>query len=115
MMVLGRIATTLSSPLPAGESVGRLWRPFLLKNAEAKLRIWRIVRCAAGEGLLRGSECMERPLTRSHRWRSGFVLYPLGRGEEAVFRPAHQLQHCLQSKAAFAVECRGFEIGALIA
>src|SRR5712672_5844 len=56
MMVLGRIATTLSSPLPAGESVGRLWRPFLLKNAEAKLRLWRIVRCAAGEGTFRESE-----------------------------------------------------------
>jgi hypothetical protein len=71
-----------SSPLPVGESVGRLWRPFLLKNAEAKLRLWRIVRCAAGEGALRKSECVERPLTRSLRWRSGFDLSPAGRGEK---------------------------------
>jgi hypothetical protein len=41
--------TTLGSPLPAGE------------------RSTRIVRCAAGEGTLRESECVERPLTRSLR------------------------------------------------
>src|SRR5712671_562898 len=87
MIILSRIATTLSSPLPAGESVGRLWRPFLLKNAEAKLRLWRIVRCAAGEGPLRESECVERPLTRSLRWRSGFDLSPAGRGDASRFDP----------------------------
>jgi hypothetical protein len=87
MIVLRRIATTLSSPLPAGESVGRLRRPFLLKNAEAKLRLWRIVRCASGEGTLRESECVERPLTRSLRWRSGFDLSPPGRGEKQPHHP----------------------------
>jgi hypothetical protein len=87
MMVLGGIATTLGSPLPARESIGRLRRPFLLKNAEAKLRLWRIVRCAAGEGLLGVSECVERPLTRSLRWRSGFDLSPPGRGEEKPLLP----------------------------
>src|SRR5215213_7625951 len=59
--------SALTSPLPAGESVGRLWRPSLLKNAEAKLRLSRIVRCAAGEGPIRESERLERPLTRSLR------------------------------------------------
>src|SRR5215217_8091507 len=59
--------SALTSPLPAGESVGRLWRPSLLKNAEAKLRLSRIVRCAAGEGPIRESGCVERPLTRSLR------------------------------------------------
>jgi hypothetical protein len=87
MMVLSRIATTLNSPLPAGESVGRLRRPFLLKNAEAKLRLWRIVRCASGEGIFRKSECVERPLTRSLRWRSGFDLSPPGRGEKEPLQP----------------------------
>ncbi|MEA2897965.1 MAG: hypothetical protein QOJ84_3580 [Bradyrhizobium sp.] len=87
MMVLSRIAATLGSPLPAGESVGRLWRPFLLKNAEAKLRLWRIVRCAAGEGTFRESECVESPLTRSLRWRFGFDLSPPGRGEKEPLEP----------------------------
>jgi hypothetical protein len=82
MMIANQIATTLDSPLPKGESVGRLRRPFLLKDAEAKLRLLRIVRCAAGEGSLRESECVERPLTRSLRWRSGFDLSPPGRGEK---------------------------------
>src|SRR3954451_16349312 len=50
----------LNSPLPGGE------------------RSTRIVRCAAGEG----SFCVERPLTRSLRWRSGFELSPQGRGEK---------------------------------
>src|SRR6059058_4638184 len=50
MMVASLIAATLSSPLPAGE------------------RSTRIVRCAAGEGPLRESECVERPLTRSLRF-----------------------------------------------
>jgi hypothetical protein len=82
MMVLSRIATTLDSPLPAGESVGRLWRPFFLKNAEAKLRLWRIVRCAAGEGHfaefeLRGETPHPKPALRS-----GFDLSPPGRGEK---------------------------------
>ena len=40
----------LSSPLPLWESVGRLGRPFLIKNAEAELRLCRIGRCDAGEG-----------------------------------------------------------------
>jgi hypothetical protein len=87
MMVLSRIATTLGSPLPAGESVGRLRRPFLLKNAEAKLRLWRIVRCAAGEGPLRESERVEKPLTRSLRWRSGFDLSPPGRDKKEPLQP----------------------------
>jgi hypothetical protein len=82
MVALTRIAMTLGSPLPGGESVGRLRRPFLLKNAEAKLRLWRIVRCAAGERLLRDSAGVERPLTRSLRLRSGFDLSPPGRGEK---------------------------------
>src|SRR5882724_2871301 len=69
MMLLGRIARTLSSPLPAGE------------------RSTRIVRCAAGEGPLRESECVERPLTRSLRWRSGFDLSPPGRGEKKPLQP----------------------------
>jgi hypothetical protein len=59
----------------------------LLKNAEAKLRLWRIVRCAAGEGPLREFECVERPLTRSLRWRSGFDLSPPGRGEKEPLQP----------------------------
>src|SRR5215211_9094695 len=66
-MVGLRKRSALASPLPAGESVGRLWRPSLLKNAEAKLRLSRIVRCAAGEGPIRESGCVERPLTRSLR------------------------------------------------
>jgi hypothetical protein len=86
MMILTRIATMLGSPLPAGESIGRLRRPFLLKNAEAKLRLWRIVRCAAGEGPLRKYECTERPLTRSLRWRFGFDLSPPGRGEKHLLQ-----------------------------
>src|SRR3954470_14212788 len=66
-MDLSRTGAGSRSPLPAGESVGRLRRPFLLKNAEAKLRLWRIVRCASGEGPLRESERVESPLTRSLR------------------------------------------------
>jgi hypothetical protein len=69
MMVLSRIAATLSSPLPAGE------------------RSTRIVRCAAGEGPIREYECVERPLTRSLRWRFGFDLSPLGRGEKEPLQP----------------------------
>src|SRR5665647_1685070 len=38
-------------PLPLWESKGRLRRPFLEKDAEAKLRLCRIVRCDPGEGL----------------------------------------------------------------
>src|SRR5712672_667312 len=99
MMVLGRIATTLSSPLPAGESVGHLWRPFLLKNAEAKLRLWRIVRCAAGEGTFREAELRgETPhpkpapsLSSGGASRrpvgSGFDLSPAGRGEKEPLQP----------------------------
>jgi hypothetical protein len=86
MMAL-RNAATLTAPLPAGESIGRLRRPFLLKNAEAKLRLWRIVRCASGEGLLGESECAERPLTRNLRWRSGFDLSSAGRGEKEPLQP----------------------------
>jgi hypothetical protein len=65
-MVLSRVGMTLSTPLPAGE------------------RSPRIVRCAAGEGPLRESGYVERPLTRSLRWRSGFDLSPPGRGEKAL-------------------------------
>jgi hypothetical protein len=68
-MVLSGIATTLSLPLPAGE------------------RSTRIVRCAAGEGPIRESECVERPLTRSLRWRYGFDLSPPGKGEKAPLQP----------------------------
>jgi hypothetical protein len=60
---------TLGSPLPAGE------------------RSTRIVRCESGEGPLRESECVERPLTRSLRWRSGFDLSPPGRGVKAPLQP----------------------------
>ena len=69
MMTLTRIAAALGSPLPGGE------------------RSTRIVRCAAGEGRLRESECVERPLTRSLRWRSGFDLSPPGRGEKESLQP----------------------------
>jgi len=41
----------LASPLPLWESIGRLRRPFLEKDAEAKLRLRRIDRCDPGEGL----------------------------------------------------------------
>jgi hypothetical protein len=68
-MISNWIATALSSPLPAVE------------------RSTRIVRCAAGEGLLRESERVERPLTRSLRWRSGFDLSPPGRGEKEPRQP----------------------------
>jgi hypothetical protein len=64
MMISDRMATALNSPLPAGE------------------RSTRIVRCAAGEGPLRESECVERPHTRSLRMGSGFDLSPPGRGEK---------------------------------
>jgi hypothetical protein len=47
----------------------------------------RIVRCAAGEGPLHKSECVERPLTRSLRWRSGFDLSPAGRGGQEPLQP----------------------------
>jgi hypothetical protein len=59
----------------------------LLKNAEAKLRLWRIVRCAAGEETFCEFECAERPLTRSLRWRSGFDLSHKGRGEKEPLHP----------------------------
>src|SRR5450631_1753862 len=41
----------LASPLPLWESIGRLRRPFLEKDAEAKVRLRRIDRCDPGEGL----------------------------------------------------------------
>jgi hypothetical protein len=62
MIVLSPIGATFGSPLPVGE------------------RSTRIVRCAAGEGPLRESGCVERPLTRSLRWRYGFDLSPAERG-----------------------------------
>jgi hypothetical protein len=70
IVVLSRIAM-LSAPLPVGE------------------RSTRIVRCAAGEGPFRGSGCVEKPLTRSLRWRSGFDLSPPGRGEKETLQPGH--------------------------
>src|ERR1700754_5275378 len=91
MMVLSRIAPTLSSPLPAGESVGRLRRPFLLKNAEAKLRLWRIVRCAAGEGTFRHPEWQGEPPHPKPALRSGFDLSPPGRGKKARRMAMHRL------------------------
>src|ERR1700754_359854 len=91
MMVLSRIAPTLSSPLPAGESVGRLRRPFLLKNAEAKLRLWRIVRCAAGEGTFRESELHGETPHPKPALRSGFDLSPPGRGKKARRMAMHRL------------------------
>jgi hypothetical protein len=41
----------LGAPLPLWESIGRLRRPFLERDAEAGLRLCRIVRCDPGEGL----------------------------------------------------------------
>jgi cytochrome P450 len=38
-------------------------------------------------GLSAKSECVERPLTRSLRWRSGFDLSPAGRGSLSIHRP----------------------------
>ncbi|MEA2819164.1 MAG: hypothetical protein QOJ86_1168 [Bradyrhizobium sp.] len=38
-------------------------------------------------GTLRECECVERPLTRSLRWRSGFDLSPPGRGENEPLQP----------------------------
>src|SRR5713226_7829534 len=48
-----------ASPLPLWESIGRLRRPFLEKDAEAKLRLRRIDRCDPGEGL----RTIDRPAT----------------------------------------------------
>jgi hypothetical protein len=39
------------APLPLWESIGRLRRSFLERDAEAGLRLCRIVRCDPGEGL----------------------------------------------------------------
>jgi len=62
MMKSGR-SDGLSLPLPAGE------------------RSTRIVRCAAGEGTLRESECVESPPHPKPSLRSGFDLSPqAGRG-----------------------------------
>ena len=36
---------------PCGRGIGRQWRPSSKKNAEAKLRLYRIDRCDPGEGL----------------------------------------------------------------
>jgi hypothetical protein len=91
MMVFSPVATTLSSPLPAGESVGRLRRPFLLKNAEAKLLLWRIVRCAAGEGPFRESELRGQTPHPKPALRSGFDLSPPGRGEKEPLQPKFTL------------------------
>ena len=63
MMVLSRIAATLSSPLPAGD------------------RSTRIVRCAAGEGTIRESEHVEGAPHPKPALRSGFDLSPAGRGK----------------------------------
>jgi hypothetical protein len=87
MMISSPMAMTLNSPLPAGESVGRLRRPFLLKNAEAKLRLWRIVRCAAGEGPIREHECVRETPHPKPALRSGFDLSPAGRGEKEPLQP----------------------------
>jgi hypothetical protein len=69
MMVLGRIATTLSSPLPAGE------------------RSTRIVRCAAGEGTFRKPELRGETPHPKPALRSGFDLSPPGRGEKEPLQP----------------------------
>ena len=87
-MVLSRIASTLNSPLPAGESVGRLRRPFLVKNAEAKLRLWRIVRCASGEWTFCESQLREEAPHPKPALRYGFDLSPPGRGEKEPLQPA---------------------------
>ncbi len=118
MMALSRIAMTLTSPLLTGESVGRLRRPFLLKKAEAKLRLWRIGRCEAGEGPLRvrvrGETSYPKParsLSSGGASRrpvgSGFDLSSTGRGDAIRFNvrfitrveepPAVKLSGCTTS------------------
>jgi hypothetical protein len=69
MMVLSRIAATLSSPLPAGA------------------RSTRIVRCAAGEGTFRESELRGENPHPKPALRSGFDLSAAGRGEKELLQP----------------------------
>jgi hypothetical protein len=46
-----------------------------------------MVRCGSGEGPIREFNCVERLLTRSLRYRSGFDLSPPGRGTTKPLQP----------------------------
>jgi hypothetical protein len=67
--MVGRIAATLNAPLP-------LWE-----------RSTRIVRCAAGEGPLRGSELRGETPHPKPALRSGFDLSHKGRGKKEPLQP----------------------------
>ena len=89
-----------ASPLPLWESIGRLRRPFLEKDAEAKLRLRRIDRCDPGEGLRPIDR--PRPLTPtlSHKGRGSAP--PLKQIPDLIFEQPRRFswnRHCERSEA----------------
>src|SRR5712664_603452 len=69
---------------PCGRGIGRLRRPYLKKNAEAKLRLRRIDRCDPGEGLRPNDRPCPLTPTLSHKGRGSAPPLPKHRAKASI-------------------------------